>query len=120
MRVRSNRFEFDRSNPFYIFTILSRDFLPRGKGIKTRRPLILQLHHVENTDGPEVQEWAEFTEEDSAENKAGNNGRKRHENFDDVRKEIERQTDLIAGSNKGISEKPINLKVFSPNSKNTD
>ena len=68
---------------------------------------------MENTDGAQVQEWAEFTEEGSAE-------KKRYENFDDVRKEIERQTDTIAGSKKGISEKPINLKVFSPNGKNTE
>ena len=92
----------------FYYLILSRDFLPRGKGIKTRRPLILQLHHVTNTDG---KEWAEFTEEGSDEKKC-------YENFDDVRKEIESQTDRIAGSNKGISEKAINLKVFSPNGKN--
>jgi len=34
--------------------------------------------------------------------------------FDDVRKEIEAETDRITGSNKGISNIPINLRVFSP------
>ncbi|XP_078124779.1 dynamin-2 isoform X4 [Sander vitreus] len=35
--------------------------------------------------------------------------------FDDVRAEIESETDRITGSNKGISSNPINLKVYSPN-----
>ncbi|GFN78157.1 dynamin, partial [Plakobranchus ocellatus] len=32
-----------------------------------------------------------------------------------VRKEIEDETDRVTGSNKGISNIPINLRVFSPN-----
>jgi dynamin GTPase len=34
--------------------------------------------------------------------------------FDLVRKEIEDETDRVTGSNKGISNIPINLKVTSP------
>ena len=34
--------------------------------------------------------------------------------FDMVRKEIEDETDRQTGSNKGISNAPINLRVFSP------
>lgn len=34
--------------------------------------------------------------------------------FDDVRKEIEDETDRVTGSNKGISNIPINLRVHSP------
>lgn len=30
--------------------IVGRDFLPRGTGIVTRRPLILQLQHVDKED----------------------------------------------------------------------
>ena len=33
---------------------VGKDFLPRGQGIVTRRPLIIQMHH--NSDS----EWAEF------------------------------------------------------------
>lgn len=36
-------------------------------------------------------------------------------NFDEVRKEIEDETDRVTGSNKGISNIPINLRVYSPN-----
>ena len=35
--------------------------------------------------------------------------------FDEVRKEIEAETDRETGTNKGISNKPINLKIYSPN-----
>lgn len=34
--------------------------------------------------------------------------------FDEIRKEIEDETDRMAGSNKGICPEPISLKIFSP------
>ncbi|XP_029912808.1 dynamin-2-like isoform X6 [Myripristis murdjan] len=77
---------------------VGRDFLPRGSGIVTRRPLILQL--VNN-----VAEYAEFLH---------CKGRK-FVDFEEVRLEIEAETDRITGSNKGISPIPINLCVYSPN-----
>lgn len=33
--------------------------------------------------------------------------------FDDIRKEIENETDRMAGTNKGICPEPINLKIYS-------
>ncbi|XP_078140714.1 dynamin-2 isoform X4 [Centroberyx gerrardi] len=77
---------------------VGKDFLPRGSGIVTRRPLILQL--VNNKA-----EYAEFLH---------CKGRK-FVDFDEVRAEIEAETDRITGSNKGISPIPINLRVYSPN-----
>ncbi|XP_071398781.1 dynamin-2 isoform X3 [Centroberyx affinis] len=77
---------------------VGKDFLPRGSGIVTRRPLILQL--VNNKA-----EHAEFLH---------CKGRK-FVDFDEVRAEIEAETDRITGSNKGISPIPINLRVYSPN-----
>uniref|UniRef100_A0A8C2KXZ1 Dynamin-2 n=1 Tax=Cyprinus carpio TaxID=7962 RepID=A0A8C2KXZ1_CYPCA len=76
---------------------VGRDFLPRGSGSVTRRPLILQL--VNNKA-----EYAEFLH---------CKGRK-FVDFDEVRQEIEAETDRITGSNKGISPVPINLRVYSP------
>ena len=35
-----------------IESIVGKDFLPRGAGIVTRRPLILQLIHIEDKDSP--------------------------------------------------------------------
>ena len=101
--------------------IVGRDFLPRGSGIVTRRPLILQLinippddddatngngdsrihHSAASADPPE---WAEFLHIP---------GRK-FTDFNQVRGEIENETARIAGNNKGINRQPINLKIFSP------
>lgn len=40
---------------------------------------------------------------------------KKFTDFEAVRKEIENETDRLTGSNKGISNIPINLRVHSPN-----
>ncbi|VVD00158.1 unnamed protein product, partial [Leptidea sinapis] len=77
---------------------VGRDFLPRGSGIVTRRPLILQLIHGNA-------EYAEFLHCKG----------KKFTDFAEVRGEIEAETDRITGSNKGISPIPINLRVYSPN-----
>ncbi|KAJ6016689.1 hypothetical protein N7451_000068 [Penicillium sp. IBT 35674x] len=101
--------------------IVGRDFLPRGSGIVTRRPLILQLINIpsERDDLPDhdevhvphtaasvagQHEWAEFHHQP---------GRK-FDDFASVKQEIEAETARIAGSNKGINRQPINLKIFSP------
>ncbi|KAI9845454.1 MAG: Dynamin- GTPase protein, partial [Thelocarpon superellum] len=98
--------------------IVGRDFLPRGSGIVTRRPLILQLINVptEGDDsftardgrsaaGVEGQgEWAEFHHIPG----------RRFYDFLDVKHEIENETARIAGNNKGINRQPINLKIYSP------
>ncbi|XP_052747453.1 dynamin isoform X4 [Bicyclus anynana] len=77
---------------------VGRDFLPRGSGIVTRRPLILQLINGNA-------ECAEFLHCKG----------KRFTDFNEVRAEIEAETDRVTGSNKGISPVPINLRVYSPN-----
>ncbi|XP_058058334.1 dynamin isoform X4 [Anopheles bellator] len=76
---------------------VGRDFLPRGSGIVTRRPLILQL--INGTV-----EFGEFLHQKG----------KKFTNFDEIRSEIEAETDRVTGSNKGISTIPINLRVYSP------
>lgn len=91
---------------------MGRDFLPRGSGIVTRRPLVLQLINIEaSSDDVSTQEtnlapeWAEFLHSPGH----------RFTDFDAVRKEIETETVRVAGINKGISRLPIHLKIFSPN-----
>lgn len=76
---------------------VGRDFLPRGAGIVTRRPLILQLIHSQ-------QEYGEF------QHCRGN----LMTDFDKIRREIEEETDRSTGKNKGISPVPINLRIHSP------
>ena len=44
--------------------------------------------------------------------RSGQVGDKKFTNFNDVRDEIERQTDQVAGSNKGIVNDPIILTIY--------
>ncbi|XP_039909119.1 dynamin-1a isoform X9 [Simochromis diagramma] len=76
---------------------VGKDFLPRGSGIVTRRPLVLQLMNSPT-------EFAEFLHCKG----------KKFTDFDEVRQEIEAETDRATGANKGISPVPINLRVYSP------
>lgn len=39
---------------------------------------------------------------------------KKFTDFDEVRQEIEVETDRVTGMNKGISSVPINLRIYSP------
>lgn len=80
-------------------SIVGRDFLPRGSGIVTRRPLVLQLHKLE-----EGTEYAEFL----------HLSKRRFTDFGAVRKEIQDETDRITGRNKQISPVPIHLSIYSP------
>lgn len=76
---------------------VGRDFLPRGSGIVTRRPLILQLRNSQ-------QEYGEFKHAPG----------RLYSDFDEIRREIEQETDRSTGKNKGISPIPINLEIHSP------
>jgi len=109
--------------------IVGRDFLPRGTGIVTRRPLVLQLINrppgggvaptASTTNGVKQEstqlpskpgetnpdEWGEFLHLP---------GEKFHD-FNKIREEIVRDTELKTGKNAGISPQPINLRIYSPN-----
>ncbi|KZO95750.1 VpsA protein [Calocera viscosa TUFC12733] len=103
--------------------IVGRDFLPRGNGIVTRRPLILQLVNRPATSKPQtngdakpdlvpskdhhqnVDEWGEFLHVP---------GQKFYD-FTKIREEIVRDTEVKTGRNAGISPVPINLRIYSPN-----
>ena len=93
--------------------------LPRGTGIVTRRPLVLQLiNRVAGTNdaNPEdvstaidkaanIDEWGEFLHLP---------GQKLYD-FTKIREEIARETESKVGKNGGISAAPINLRIYSPN-----
>ncbi|CAO3599123.1 unnamed protein product [Absidia cylindrospora] len=95
--------------------IVGRDFLPRGSGIVTRRPLVLQLinrpaekstdKEVNTNDNEDPNQWGEFLHLPG----------KKFYNFDKIREEIVKDTELKTGKNVGISPQPINLRIFSPN-----
>ncbi|RAL39614.1 hypothetical protein DM860_003147 [Cuscuta australis] len=84
--------------------LVGRDFLPRGSDICTRRPLVLQL--LQTKRKPEGNdEWGEFLHLPG----------KKFYDFNEIRREIQAETDREAGSNKGVSDRQIRLKIFSPN-----
>ncbi|WZZ09541.1 hypothetical protein YC2023_095462 [Brassica napus] len=87
--------------------LVGRDFLPRGNDICTRRPLVLQLLQTKSkSNGGSDDEWGEFLH-------LPNN--RRIYDFSEIRREIEAETNRLAGDNKGVSAKQIRLKIYSPN-----
>ncbi|KAK9287550.1 hypothetical protein L1049_015971 [Liquidambar formosana] len=85
--------------------LVGRDFLPRGSEICTRRPLVLQLLQTKRKPDGGDEEYGEFLHLP---------GRKFYD-FSEIRREIQAETDREAGGNKGVSDKQIRLKIFSPN-----
>ena len=84
-------------------SFVGRDFLPRGSGIVTRRPLVLQLIHTPAAgDGPE--EWGEFLHAPG----------KKFSDFSDIRTEIDAETERKLGKTKKVSADPIRLAIYSP------
>ena len=79
-------------------SIVGLDFLPRGDGVVTRRPLELRLNHI-NSGEP----WAIFEERKGT----------KFTDFIKVRETIEALTDEICKTNKNIVDKPIVLNVYS-------
>lgn len=94
---------YPEQGKMYVTIYVLRDFLPRGSGIVTRRPLILQL-----INGPV--EYGEFLHAKG----------QKFPDFAAIMKEIEDETDRVTGSNKGISNLPINLRVYSPHGNKTE
>ncbi|XP_052758313.1 dynamin-1-like protein isoform X13 [Galleria mellonella] len=120
-----------------IESLVGRSFLPRGPGIVTRRPLVLQLvyspkdskehrsaeevlrhqnteattwnpitqlsHSIFSKGTINLEEWGKFLHTKD----------KVYTDFEAIRQEIERETDRMAGSNKGICPEPISLKIYS-------
>ncbi|PVU95954.1 hypothetical protein BB561_001487 [Smittium simulii] len=82
------------------------DFLPRGNGIVTRRPLVLQLINIpaSSQDPEAISEYAQFLHCPS----------KKFVDMSEVKAEIIAETERLAGNNKGIVRTPIHLKIFSP------
>ena len=79
-------------------SIVGLDFLPRGDGVVTRRPLELRLCHINNGEP-----WAVFEERKGI----------KFKDFVKVRETIEALTDEVCGKDKNILDKPIVLNVYS-------
>uniref|UniRef100_A0A914QYU2 Dynamin-type G domain-containing protein n=1 Tax=Panagrolaimus davidi TaxID=227884 RepID=A0A914QYU2_9BILA len=89
--------------------IVGRDFLPRGTGIVTRRPLLIHLIHTPLDDHQRqglkfmLDDWATF----------GHLPNKNFDNFQEVCDEIQRETNKRVGTQSAISDIPIYLKIYS-------
>ena len=79
-------------------SIVGLDFLPRGDGVVTRRPLELRLCHINHGEP-----WAIFEERKG----------QKFTDFNKVRETIEALTDEVCAKDKNIVDKPIILNVYS-------
>ena len=80
-------------------SIVGMDFLPRGDGVVTRRPLELRLIHVSDED---FSTHAEFADEPGT----------TYTDFKKINQRIEEKTNEVAGKSKGIVDKPITLTIY--------
>ncbi|XP_055506147.1 dynamin-1-like protein isoform X1 [Leucoraja erinacea] len=107
-------------------SLVGRDLLPRGTGIVTRRPLVLQLVNISpeelrkaSGDDDETAAWKNYGQPykgiDAEEwGKFLHTKNKIYTEFSEIRQEIENETERVSGANKGISDEPIHLRIFSP------
>jgi dynamin 1-like protein len=114
--------------PLVLYSIIGKDFLPRGSGIVTRRPLVLQLVHTPSPPStiPKSRRFEEFPSSSSSDQPSSRltpnyteygeflHLDKRFTDFAEIRREIENETFRVAGQNKGVSKLPIHLKIYSP------
>ena len=81
-------------------SIIGMDFLPRGDGVVTRRPLEMRLNHLPDaTRKP----WCVFEEVPN----------RKFENFEEGKQCIQHLTDKICGTKKDIVDKPIVVNIYS-------
>eukprot|EP01060_Flectonema_neradi_P001369 TRINITY_DN1080_c0_g1_i1.p1 TRINITY_DN1080_c0_g1~~TRINITY_DN1080_c0_g1_i1.p1 ORF type:complete len:671 (+),score=119.65 TRINITY_DN1080_c0_g1_i1:72-2015(+) len=91
--------------------IVGKDFLPRGSGIVTRRPLVLQMTKLSADDEDQRRargdpvEWGTFLHLPG----------QIFTDFNVIKDEISRETERLCGDRKGVSSDPIRLNVTSPN-----
>ena len=116
--------------------LVGRDFLPRGAGICTRRPLLLQLVRMTGpppsssssssfsrgaaTKDPKARRNNSAMEKDDTSSSSDwaeflHLPGKRFTDFTAVRDEIVAETERGAGPGQAISDSPIRLKICSPN-----
>mgnify|MGYP002715725763 CR=1 FL=1 len=84
-------------------SLVGKSFLPKGVGIVTRQPLVLQLINIPESEKTLVEEFGVFHHKKNVIFK----------DFEEIREEIETETKLKAGCNKGICEDPIFLSIYS-------
>lgn len=82
-------------------SIIGSDLLPRGSGIVTRCPIVIQLQQIKAGE----QEYVEFL------HKPG----KKYTDFNEARREMESRTEEMTNGIRGhVTSTPISVKVYSP------
>lgn len=87
--------------------IVGLDFLPRGAGVVTRSPILIQLNKLQPLPSdvlPAPMPWVEFLHLPE----------KKFVSELEIQAEIIRETERVAGKNKSLSPTALILKVFSP------
>lgn len=95
-------------------SIVGFDFLPRGSGVVTRSPILIQLNKLKNNptvsasdhateNGPAPQRWVEFIHAPN----------KKFFAEKEIQAEIVAETERVAGKNKSLSPTALIMKVFS-------
>jgi dynamin 1-like protein len=84
--------------------IVKKDFLPRGPGMVTRGPILIQL--IKPLDGDNKMKNGDFAV-------FGHLKDQTFTEFEKVRKEIVNETNRLAPQENDIYTKPINLKIYS-------
>ncbi|CAN8063078.1 unnamed protein product [Agarophyton chilense] len=83
-------------------SIVGFDFLPRGAGVVTRSPILIQLNKVRTADGGS-QRWVEFLHAPD----------RRFGTEQEIQAEITKETERVAGKNKKLTPTAMIMKVFS-------
>ncbi|MES1901894.1 MAG: Dynamin-related GTPase protein [Paramarteilia canceri] len=93
--------------------MIGREFLPKGSGIVTKRPLIIQMNHV--TSGKGIIIFAIYNIYKESYEFAHKSGHIFY-STSDVMNEIVAETERVCGTDRSaVSEIPISLRVRSPN-----
>ncbi|CAL8129032.1 unnamed protein product [Orchesella dallaii] len=80
-------------------SIAGEEFLPRGTGIQTRCPIVLQLVHTKGNS-----KWMEF----------GHDPERKYEDWNEVKSMIEELTMDIERRGEVVTRRPITMKIYSP------
>lgn len=88
-------------------SIVGFDFLPRGNGVVTRSPILIQLNKLKteaiSTTTTPLEKWVEFL------HKPG----KIYTSEYEIQEEIMKETERVAGKNKQLSPNALIMKVYS-------
>jgi GTP-binding protein EngB required for normal cell division len=106
-------------------SIITMNILPTGSEMVTRSPLSIELTPTINGSSPSV-EFGNYIVSDSNSNNNSNAWKSiknikvsypepTNDELTLIKNEIEKITNVIAGTEKNISRQPINIKIFLPN-----